>query len=191
MAQIKGVVVKTAHAIMTPLEEIEDKSEWPDHIFRQAFFAHSALNEDLKTGLAIIENFAKHRAWEYIGQTRESFFDHQVHVDPANIPAILEGYKVLVGRGEHPTHWRQAVEAVRPLEKHGGQRINNKGLGRRRGTEYLIGRLKRDYPEIAAWPIFMSFARTWASRTLKYPRRRAANRPRARGRRTGFPVPGN
>src|SRR5262245_36031428 len=112
MGKITGVIEKTVHDVMTPLEQIENKKEWPEHIFRQADFAMKALNTDLRTGLAIIENFEKHRAWEYVDQKRESFFDHQVHIDPTNIPAILEGYKLLIGRGEHPTNWRQAMQAV-------------------------------------------------------------------------------
>jgi hypothetical protein len=97
MAKLKGVTITTVHSLLTPLESINDKSEWPDHIFRQASFAHSALNEDLKTSVAIIENFEKHRAWEYLSQTRENFFRHQVHVEPQKLELIRAGYALMHG----------------------------------------------------------------------------------------------
>lgn len=35
MGQVKSVTVKVAHSPSTPLDEIKDKSEWPDQIYRQ------------------------------------------------------------------------------------------------------------------------------------------------------------
>jgi len=32
MGQVKGVTVRVAHSPSTPLDEIKDKSEWPDQI---------------------------------------------------------------------------------------------------------------------------------------------------------------
>jgi hypothetical protein len=150
MGRINGVKETVVRSVITPLEWIEDKAEWPDQIFRQASFAGSALNEDLKTGLAIIENFEKHKAWEYVKQDRETFFRHQVHVDPEHLPAILEGYKVLVGRGERPTHWRQAVDAVNPRKERSEQNcvhVNGRTTYTRSRT--LIAILKRERPDIA------------------------------------------
>src|SRR6516225_7361424 len=120
MGAIKGVIEKTVYSEMTPLDRIRNKKEWPDQIYRQAGFARSRLNTDLKTALDIIEQFEKHRAWEYSPhKNREDFYRYWVKIDPDNIPNILEGYRVLVAQGLTPTHWRQAIEAVRPLGKHG------------------------------------------------------------------------
>jgi hypothetical protein len=78
MGKVNGVTVTTVYSVMTPLEQIEDKTDWRDHILRQASFAASALNTDLETSLSIVKHFEKHKAWEYIGVTRESFFRFQV-----------------------------------------------------------------------------------------------------------------
>jgi len=163
MGAIKGLTEKTAHSIMTPLERIAEKKDWPDQIYRQASFAKSALNTDLKIGIDIVTDFEKHRAWEYMEQDRETFYRFRLNIDPASLPNIMEGYKVLVAQGLTPTHWRQAVEAAKPLPKVGesaktakrgkdGKWIatGNQNLGRHRGgNSQIIARLKRDHPDIA------------------------------------------
>lgn len=128
-----------------------------------ASFAQSRLNTDLKTALEIIEQFEKHRAWEYSPhKTRDNFYRFWLNIDPENIPNIVEGYKVLVAQGLTPTHWRQAVDAAPAIKKVGAQPGNK---NRRRvyndcppdqaivrqlkGNKYLIARLKRDHPDIA------------------------------------------
>ena len=119
MGQVTGVVAKTAHSIMTPLEWIEDKSELPDQIYRQASFAAGALNTDLKIGIDIVQNFERHQAWIYMNQDRDTFYRFRLNIDPENLPKIMEGYKVLAAQGLTPTHWRQAVEAVQTLKTTG------------------------------------------------------------------------
>jgi len=136
--------------------------------YRQATFAQSRLNIDLKTALEIIEQFEKHRAWEYSPhKTRADFYQYWVKIDPENLDRIREGYKVLVGRGVVATNWREAVEAIAPMHKRGAGQLgktrgpykkntdisnggkNIRKYSGRRDSKYLIARLERDRPDIA------------------------------------------
>jgi hypothetical protein len=155
MGKISGVTETTVYSVMTPLEHIEDKGQWAEQIYRQASFAANALNTDLKIGIDIVQNFEKNRAWEYMQQDRETFYRFCLNIDPASLPKILEGYKVLAAQGLTPTHWRQAVDAVKPLiktnqgrpKKDNSYGANIKAAGT--SATYYIARIKRDRPDIA------------------------------------------
>jgi hypothetical protein len=166
MGDVNGVAVTTVRPVITPLEWVEDKTDWPAHIQRQASFAKSALNTDLKIGIDIVKDFEKHQAWQYVNQDRETFYKFGLNIDPASLPNIMEGYKVLVLQGLTPTHWRQAVDAIEPASppniaakttprNEKGHRLPvkmNKHNNRQKHktvNEVLISRLKRDRPDIA------------------------------------------
>jgi hypothetical protein len=41
----------------------------------------------------------------------------QLDIDSGSLPGLLDGYKVLVERGERPGYWQQLVDAVETLTK--------------------------------------------------------------------------
>ena len=159
MGKIAGVTVKTVYSPTRSLAGVE-KEDWPDLIYRKASFAASALNVDLSTALQILDEFEKYEAWKYSPhRNRNDFYKYWLHIEPGDLERIREGYKLLIGRGQTPTHWQQAYDATQPIKKTGAQPGNQNRKKNKRTLKmtpevrsrkgYLIARLKRDYPDIA------------------------------------------
>lgn len=158
-----GVTVSTAYPVSFPLAQIP-RHEWEMPVRAKAKAIGRALNVSLPDALRMIDEMEQLRAWEALDLKRETFFAVSCRLDPAELPLIRKGFAAYRKQhGIEPLTQADALaalagpEGVAPLAQHGeigrgrtADRADNINSNGGTSAAYLVARLKRDRPDIAA-----------------------------------------